>query len=770
MVAIGAGFIVYICSFQILDRDFWWHIKAGEIMTQTKSIISVDPFAHTREGKPYLATQSWLAEIALYAIHVTGGINGIIIFRTLTMLFVFGVLLAMDKRHIWLTGFLGIVAANAAQGSFIERPQLFTFSLFALAIVLAFRILERGLSPALAIACVILEVLWVNLHGAAAFLGILIVGCAALQRIYTQRRSFQVRPWVYLGVGMVLAFFASPSGYHNVTYMFQLLNDKTIIFIEEWQPRAWAVYVRSTLVIWIVALWSLWSTRRNWMFCGLLLVVFGYLSRSALRHEVLFVIAAVGITVYQLKYNKGFERFAQYLAARQMLAGLLLAISLLGLFHYTKNHYQNFAQQDQLFGYGAFTPAKGAYEFIEKHNLQGNMFNTYGIGGYLLNRGYPDRKVYIDGRNVDYGYPFMNEMFEASLDGEHWKKIEDTYHLTYAVIDYKAIANVGRAGYSVHLQHNPDWRLVYLDDWTGVYVKNVPENKDVIAQWTYSVLHPINFDKRAILDTVTPENKDTIIKELQHVIDGNPDGVQARLMLARMYIADGDDDAARPLLDAVKKIQPHLADTYQLFASIAVREQEWVEAAQYYSQMLKRTGKAYPDINYRGIADVFEKAGNPIQAVYYRWLAKPAPQSEARPTEQLKDTSPVTQDAISDLFTGIAQDISKYNNEGSSLAGQKKFPEAKTKFMEALKLDPGNPQTLNNLGVLSLQMDDEKAALEYFTRVFQRTAEYPDAHYNLAILYYRQQKYPEALQEAEKAQQYGRDSKRLIDAIQAKLK
>lgn len=775
MVVVAALFIGYICSFSILDRDFWWHIKAGEIMTETKSLISVEPFAYTREGQPYLATQSYLAEIALYAIHAVFGVNGIIVFRTLAMLVVFGLLLLVDKKHAWLTSLLVILAANAAQPAFIERPQLFTFILFALFVFLAFRTLEKGLSQHIALAFIGLEVLWVNMHGAAAFLGIFVVVSLALQRWYVQREVFIWKPWAYLGAGMALAFFLSPSGYSNGIYMFQLLSDKTIVFIEEWQPRPLPLYLGELGIFWIAALWSMWRARRNWVFSSLLLVGIGFLSLRAMRHEVLFVIAAVGITIYQLAHAKGFARFAQYLARRQMLAGTLLIVSIFGLFLYTKNHYQNFVQQDQLYGYGVFTPAKGAYEFVEKNNLTGNMFNTYGIGGYLLNRGYPDRKVYIDGRNVDYGYEFMNEMYEAGLDAEHWKIIEDKYDLSYAVIDYMAIAKVGRAGYSAHLDKNESWKLVHLDDWTGVYVKNIPEYAPLIDANAYKLLTPINIDKGAVLDEMTAENKAAVMRELERAIAGNSDGVKARILLARIYISDGIFEKGKILLDEVRRVQSHLADTYQLLGTIAIAQQQWVEAAGYYDQMLNRTGKAYPQINYRAVADVYEKAGHPLKAAFYRFLAMPDIQTKQHDNKGVigessiqEGSGPVSQETIGNLFAGIAEDLTKYNDEGAALGEQGKFPEARGKFMEALKLDPGNPQTLNNLGVLSLQTGDEKAAMDYFKRALERTDEYPDVHYNLAILYYRQKNYIEAQKEAEKAQKYGRDVRSLLDAIRAK--
>jgi hypothetical protein len=50
------AFTVWICAFKIMDRDFWWHSKAGEILVREHRWITTEPFAYTREGKPYLAT------------------------------------------------------------------------------------------------------------------------------------------------------------------------------------------------------------------------------------------------------------------------------------------------------------------------------------------------------------------------------------------------------------------------------------------------------------------------------------------------------------------------------------------------------------------------------------------------------------------------------------------------------------------------------------------------------------------------------------------
>ena len=187
-VALALGAIVYICSFKVLDRDFWWHIKAGEIMLRTHALIHDEIFSYIRFGKPYLATHEWLAQIILYLVYHFTGASGIIVFRTLMMAFTLLVLLWIDSRSLWPNGLLAILAANSLKRGFIERPQLFTYAIFAMYVWLACRYLEDppGLGARrrrILWAFVVLEALWVNMHGAASLMGLGVVGALLIQEM-----------------------------------------------------------------------------------------------------------------------------------------------------------------------------------------------------------------------------------------------------------------------------------------------------------------------------------------------------------------------------------------------------------------------------------------------------------------------------------------------------------------------------------------------------------------------------------------------------------
>ena len=55
----------------VTDADLWWHLRAGEWITQNHHLPVTDPFSYTGAGKPWIA-YSWSFEVLLYLslIHI----------------------------------------------------------------------------------------------------------------------------------------------------------------------------------------------------------------------------------------------------------------------------------------------------------------------------------------------------------------------------------------------------------------------------------------------------------------------------------------------------------------------------------------------------------------------------------------------------------------------------------------------------------------------------------------------------------------------------
>lgn len=773
LLALGVVAIFWICTFKIMDRDFWWHITAGEIIFRSRHILRVDPFAYTREGLPYLASYEWLSQIFLYGIYHIGGSTAIILFRGVVASSCIGILLMLTKKLRFAYIVLGVWAIVITKGSFLERPQLFTFILFSIFVLLGFRFLDaetRRQRLQIGSAFVALTYLWVNLHGGAALLGCGIVTYVLLQ---TFVRTFSlaeplasirhIRFLVGILVLMTLSFLLPPNGLSALHYVTELHTDETISFIAEFQPRSWGLYLRELWPFFTLSIIALSLGRKHVIFNVLLLSSMAYLSRQAFRHEIFFVFAAVATCFYQCDRSVIFDRMWAWIGSRRKISFIasLVLVLLLGRIAYLRSF--GFERQDNLFGFGQFDLARGAFDFLERENIQGNMFNTYGIGGYLMHRGYPDRKIFIDGRNVDYGFDFMARTYAAGIDRDRWDDIVHLYGITYAVIDYDAIRQKDRLPYSVILDAHPDWALVYVDDWTAIYLKRIQENQDTIHRFGYTHITASDIQFRDSFAHLAPPQIPEAILELRRMESENPEGVKAAMALAKIAFRENRNDDAKVLAQKVISIRPYAPEPYAILASIYARDKNWSDAAKMYRYVIDFAGDNYPDMNYDFIADVFEKAGHPWEA----WFIRPKFQ---RNDKKLSDAEVHISATGASLIANPAIDALLFHEQALAAVEQGNSEKAEELFRTAIQLNPGSSEFWNNLCALLLEQKRVKEAIDACKSAISKDEKYADAHFNLALAYYYDHSFKLSKAEAELARSLGRvkESDHLLLLIRTK--
>src|SRR3989338_1587854 len=128
IVALAAcAIIFYICAFKLIDNDFFWHVKAGELMWKTGTLIRTEPFSYVLAGKPYGALHEWLAQIVFYLVYSSTGVMGSILLRGLMASLAALFLMAIDKKSIGLSAPVIVWALFVHRASLMVRPQLFTF-------------------------------------------------------------------------------------------------------------------------------------------------------------------------------------------------------------------------------------------------------------------------------------------------------------------------------------------------------------------------------------------------------------------------------------------------------------------------------------------------------------------------------------------------------------------------------------------------------------------------------------------------------------------
>ena len=600
------GFVFWICAFKIFDADFFWHVTAGRMMRQAGAIITVDPFAYPREGLPYLSNHEWLAQIIFSIVFDAFGAIGIILLRSLLVALACILILLTARKDLWLAAPLVMFTALGMRAGATDRPQLWSWGMVSAFLFASASLLRRPQATLRQILgttgiLVVLQVLWVNLHGGAAVLGVVIGGALAVQLLSDRWRAgmsineVSVLFILTIPVLLSLALLMSPLGRQNLAYIVSLWNDKSVRLITEWQPREFGLYIGDRWFFWVIALGSIAVFRRNVLFSAIVLLTIGALSRTAYRHEVLFVLVATTIALLQLRDSDLLAFLKRHFRWSLSGAAILAAAVILN----GRSRNLAFANKYQAHGYGTVDRAADVCDFLKSHKISGKIFNTYNLGFELIGHLSPQRKVFVDGRTVDFGEEFLTRLYAAGGDVNEWHALEQEYGFTIALVDTKDLEPGEAMPYIVHLEADPTWNLVYLDDHIAGYVKSTPEHQDLIRTARYDILTPETFRSDDALKMASAALED----ELRRSVASAPHSIEARILLGRYLIVQGRTADAEPVIHDALKTAPDDYRTYEALGLLRAREGKLDEAERAFDDALALLGR---------------EEGEPIRAVAKR--------------------------------------------------------------------------------------------------------------------------------------------------------
>ena len=175
----------------------------------------------------------------------------------------------------------------------------------------------------------------------------------------------------------------------------------------------------------------------------------------------------------------------RWLVAGAAVACLALLAGVRSFDLITNRHYYSSADE-AVFGAGlcSWFPERAA-EFIVQQKLPGEILNTYAAGGFLAWRLGPERGVYIDGRDTLYGPPRLarqSELMFGSPDSVIWQDEANRYNINTVVIALARYDGL-KPDLLRGLCNSTVWRPVYLDEKSAVFVRQSPENAEVIQRF-----------------------------------------------------------------------------------------------------------------------------------------------------------------------------------------------------------------------------------------------------------------------------------------------
>ena len=482
----------------VAEPDLGWQLATGRWVAQHHRIFSTDVFSYTAYGEPWIYPVG--SGLGFYAAYLLGGYA---MLSWIGAAACFGTVALLLRRGSAVSAGIAILAVPLIAARTAPRAEVFTLILFAAYLSILWQNYQTGraclwLLPLLMIA-------WVNLHlgfpaGLAAIVAF--VGMELLEMLFpgTRRREAVERlrrasPWF---VATAVATLVNPWGWG--IYQALVRQNRAMAqhsaWILEWgsAPLNWTVAARILslrgthpfyLLLMIAAIAAMVALLQRQPGAAILLVGATYQEVRHIRMEALsacVVVVVGGAILFSALHHMRWR--TPNAPIRWILATAIMAVFAGFAFTHSARLVKSDQDSRSTFGPGLswWFPERAA-EFIQREDLPGEIFNTYIDGGYLAWKLGPKYRDYIDGRAIPFGpeaFLHQAELLQSSPDSALWQQEADRYHINTIIIPLNRFESV--LGRLRIFCNSIDWRPVYLDEISGVFVRRKPETEDLIQR------------------------------------------------------------------------------------------------------------------------------------------------------------------------------------------------------------------------------------------------------------------------------------------------
>jgi len=464
LAGVLASWVFVGASKALWDPDVWFHMRNAAYLLSHGRPVQADLYSYTALGLP-LVDHQWLSEVPYYYAWRAAGLVGIfLLFFLLLVAIHFGMYYRAwrESGNLNASFFVCGLSTFLSSVSFAPRTVLSSYLCLLVLLFVLDRFRATGKAPLWVIPP--LFCLWINCHGSWP-LGMVVLGIYLASGLvegnwgkvesvrWTPR---QIRQLLATAAASAAALFINPYGSRLVFYPYEMATRQklNIAYTDEWasvnfhDPRGKVV-----LVLLAVLLLGILLTQRKWKSHEVLLA--GFAIYSGLAHIRFLFLAAILLTPLLAKMLDVLPPYRPEID-KPWLNAAVMGLLVILLVHFAPSEEDMNRQLAKRF------PAQ-ALAFVKAQGLQGNFYNAYHWGGYMVYMD-PKLRTFIDGRAdiFEYAGVFKDyldaEMFHGSL------QILEKYHVRYALIP-----SSDPLGYL--LKNTDGWKPLYSDDVAAIFEK-----------------------------------------------------------------------------------------------------------------------------------------------------------------------------------------------------------------------------------------------------------------------------------------------------------
>lgn len=473
---ISLFFFVYTQGFRMLngDGDLGRHLTIGNYILTHWVVPTHDIFTHTMAGKPFVPHE-WLAEVVFALAARIHGLDGDVLVAAAIIATAFTLVYKQTIRHNAshvVALFVTLWAALASYLHWLVRPHIFTFLFVTIWVLLLEKVVHEEKIHIWLLPTIIL--IWANTHG-GFFLGFLILGAYFAGWAWEYRLGQSTKETgIFLALTAISSFavsFINPTGWHLWITSTGLISKSFIInhTSEYLSPNFHQVNTWPFLVMVAVILILSWNNNRLRMHELLLLAGWTILSLYMARNIPLYAIITapyLGVLIQPLLNNSiKLQRMENVLQDMEVklkggLYPIISAIIVASLF--ISGVRLDPAQRGNVYDASVFPV--NATNWLRRNPQDGNLFNEFVWGGYLLYRLWPEQTIFIDGTTDFYGDAFTREYAQVVSLQDGWQAILEKYNISWAIIS-------SGSPLTQALRNELGWQIIYQDQTATIIRK-----------------------------------------------------------------------------------------------------------------------------------------------------------------------------------------------------------------------------------------------------------------------------------------------------------
>lgn len=564
--------IAYCTIRPVADPDCWFHMAFGRYYLEHGSIPRTDIFSFASGNAEWISS-GWIPSVLLQWLWLHVGTPGsaagpiymvfFVVAAAYMLIYLTGTIRYGSRDLIVLILFASLLAAYLR---FNPRPDV--WSQFFMTVVMLLLVTSDPVDPRnprrfewrLFILPVVV-MLWANFH-AGFLIGLVGIAFYAVHRL-VQWKSTRNPAHLLAILPLALCFVAwlvNPYGYKLAILPERIRSiagfERTIY---EWMPLVtrpglnlpWPTYVGVGLLV-AVGLWGFLESTgpgRWWRYLfAALTVVFTFQQRRQAG------IMAVTIPIILLPDIRAMEARLPRSQMALIVAVLLAAGSVCAL------------KSSGVMGGGKEGPRVGRQcdllpcftaDWLAANRPPVQMFNTYGIGGYLLYFLGPETRVFIDGRLDLYPPQVWSDYLAVDENRMSLDAFAEKYGIQSWVV-YMRDADDDKRHIAHRLTASKGHKLVYFDDRYMVFVRDIPANRGYLASREFLYANPLA-PERLEAAARNPKLSEAANAEIKRAAALTAPIMNANAMaLAAVGArASGEKDEADQILQQTLKFDPH---------------------------------------------------------------------------------------------------------------------------------------------------------------------------------------------------------------------